>query len=70
MGKQLDLTIDLINNLRSRNLLHNSLKTKVMVFSKKYIGCNINIEGVLIEQITSFKYLGFILNVNGKFVHK
>ena len=50
-----------------KGLSLNKKKTEVMVISKKntHQKCRINIEGTVLNQVNSFKYLGTIITADG-----
>lgn len=40
----------------------NTTKTKLMVFSKKFLPANLYIKGQLVNQVSTYKYLGCNIN--------
>uniref|UniRef100_A0A1B0CCJ0 Reverse transcriptase domain-containing protein n=1 Tax=Lutzomyia longipalpis TaxID=7200 RepID=A0A1B0CCJ0_LUTLO len=47
---------------RENKITTNAKKTKFMVFSREPTSMNINLDGVLIEQVRVFRYLGVMLD--------
>ena len=62
------LVTNLYEQCRIKVLRINKSKTAVMEVTKKKesLASSINVEGVTIEQVTKFRYLGSLVSENGK----
>jgi retron-type reverse transcriptase len=59
--------LEILNSeLLARNMLINYVKTKIMMIGRSKKSCIVNLMGKNLEQVEHFKYLGVIINENGK----
>ena len=50
---------------KRRGLKVNGEKSKVMVVSRENVQCRIMLDGEILEQVSEFKYLGYVMNEKG-----
>jgi hypothetical protein len=60
----------IVQHSETMGLKLNTSKTKMMVFSKKPVKSELRINNVIIEQVSSLKYLGTILKENYDYKHE
>jgi hypothetical protein len=59
--------LEILNSqLLARNMLINHGKTKRMMIGRSKKSCIVNLMGKDLEEVENFKYLGVIINENGK----
>jgi hypothetical protein len=58
------------SELSTRNMLINHGKTKIMMIRRSKKSCIVNLMGSDLEEVEIFKYLGVIINENGKLRRK
>jgi hypothetical protein len=59
--------LEVLNSeLLTRSMLINHGKTKIMMIGRSNKSCIVNLMGTDLEQVDNFKYLGVIINENGK----
>ncbi|XP_026317751.1 uncharacterized protein LOC113228612 [Hyposmocoma kahamanoa] len=67
---ELQKMLDIMNeSFRKRGMKINAEKTKVMIFERNenVTVCNIKIQGMIIDQVNEFVYLGSVFTRDGKF---
>lgn len=58
-----------IEYCKENQLFINTSKTKVMIFGAQYRKPNIFVNGVALNVVNKFKYLGIVFSKNGRFIN-